>query len=223
MRLSLLCLSIFIAVYSFVASAQTTLDPVQRRQQLNSLLTEYSKRFLNGKYVSNKNQIQSFNALQDALAAELKKSGNLKPVLTVTNDYEKALTINLYAFIDEKNTFVGFFHEKSYYYDEEERSYLRFSNQQAIDQGLKFIPVNGSHAVIVKGHYFTPEKGGTIQVSYLKDLQENQWGAVNLFLLNRGSGWSFFNLQYVAVTKAFVRAWSSIFPPNGGVREIVIQ
>lgn len=210
-------------VFSIAASGQTKPELTQRRQQLNVLLTEYSKRYVNGKYVSNKNQIQSFNVIQDALAAELKKSGNLKQVLTVTNDYEKALTINLYAFIDEKNTFVGFFHEKSYYYDEEERSYLRFSTQQTIDQGLKFIPVNGSHAVIVKGHYFTPEKGGTVQVSYLKDLQENQWGAVNLFLLNRGNGWGFFNLQYAPVTKALVRAWSSIFPPNGGVREIVIQ
>lgn len=206
--------------YSDVVGTQTK---VIRSQQLNQLLLDYNKRFVNGKYVSDRKQIQDFNLKQDALATELKKSGNLKPVLFITNDFDDKLTVNLFAFIDENNNFIGFFYDKSNYYDEEERSYIRFSTIDMLTKGLNFVPVNGTHALVVKGHYFTPAQGGTLQFNFLKDLNAGSWGALNVFLLNRNQGWGLFNLQYQPVSRASVKTWSSVFPPNGGVSDIVIQ
>lgn len=215
-----------ISFVSFVPSAFAQ-PPVKStsviRQQLNQLILDYNKRFVGGKYVSDKTSIRDFNTKQDAVAARLKQSGNLRRILFITNDHEENLTVNLYALIDENNKLTGLFYEKSYYFDEEERSYIRFSTIETVAQGLKFVAVNGTHALIVKGHYFTAEAGGTLQFNYLKDLKANLWGALNLFMVNRTQGWALYNTSYQVVTTASVATWSSLFPPNGGVRDILVQ
>lgn len=190
-------------------------------QRLNQLFSDYGKRFVNGKYVSNAKQIQDFNSKQDAFALAQKQSGNLKQILFITNDFEKDLIVKLYALVDEKSNLLALFYEKTSYYDEEGRSYLRFFPLPTLADGIKFVPVNGSHALIVKGHYFTPDKGGTLQFNYLKDLRSNSWGALNLFLINRGKGWGLFNLQYQPMQSANVKTWTSFL--NGGVSDIVIN
>jgi len=228
---------IFLVIFQYLISVQATevpkttvlksASPVATtngvRQKIAQLFSDYNQRFANGRYVSNRDQIKTFNLKQDALFAELQKSGNLKKVLFITNDSDESLTVNLYVLFDEGNTLVGLFYEKSQYYDEEERSYLRFSTLPIIAEGLKFIPVNGSHALIVKGHYFTAEKGGTLQFNFLKDLNSNTWGALNLFLINRGQGWRLYNTQYQLLSEAYVTTWTSLFPPNGGVKDIQIK
>lgn len=211
----------FLGFFSGICFAQV--PDLTKKQQLNQLFVEYGNRFMNGKYISDKRQIQDFNFKQESLAADLKRSGNLRPIFFITNDFNTDLTVNLFALTDEQNNLLGLFYEKSNYYDDEERSYLRFFSLTTVADGLKFVSVNGSHALIVKGHYFSPNKGGTLQFNYLKDLRNNSWGALNVFLLNRGQGWELFNLQYQPVKNANVKTWTSFFPPNGGVTDIVIN
>lgn len=217
---------VLITLVGFVPSAfsQAPAKPKSViRQQLNQLIVDYNRRFVGGKYISDKSSIRDFNLKQDAVASQLKQSGNLRKVLFITNDHEENLTVNLYALIDENNALTGLFYEKSYYFDEEERSYIRFSTIEALTQGLKFVAVNGTHALVVKGHYFTAAAGGTLQFNFLKDLKAKTWGAMNLFLINRTQGWALYNQSYQAITTASVTTWSSIFPPNGGVRDINVQ
>jgi hypothetical protein len=194
-----------------------------RIDQMNQLFTDYNVRFVAGKYVSNSNQIRSFNLQQDALATDFKKSGGLQQVLLLTNDFDKSLSVKLYLLLDENNALFGVYYEKSSYYDEEERSYLRFKALNQLEAGLGFVSVNGTYALKVKGFYFKPNESATLQFAYLTDLKKNSVGSINLFILNRNNSWAIYNESYGIITQADVKTWSSFFPPNGGVKQIILR
>jgi hypothetical protein len=173
--------------------------------------------------VSNSGQITQFNILQDSAAQQFKKDLALVPLLLITNDFDKSLSVQLYLLIDENNSLVGFFYEKSNYYDEEERSYLRFKLMPEIEKGLGFVSVNGIHALQVKGFYFKPETGGTLQFGYLTDLKAKSVSAVNLFIMKKNNAWGAYNELDQQIHQAEVKTWSSFFPPNGGVNQILLK
>lgn len=203
--------------FSSIASHATALE------KLNSLFEEYNKRFASGHYVSDSSLIKAFNIKQDAMVAELKQSKNLQQVLFIQNSYDTALTVTVYTFSDEQNNLIGIYYDLSKYYDEETRSYLRFSHLEMVATGLNFVPVNGNYALIIKGFYFKPEAGGTLQFNYLKDLNKNSWGATNVFLIKKNNAWLLTDEKSTPVTLAYVKAWTSFFPPNGGVKEFILR
>lgn len=191
-----------------------------RIEQIGQLFSTYNQRFENGKYKSNSKQIKQFNLLQDNLAAQFKQNSALKKILYITNSYQQDLTVTLYALTNETNSLLGFYYEKSSYVDEEERSYLRFSTLKMAETGLNFVPVNGTHALIVKGFYITPESSMTLQFNYLENLKKNQWGTQNIFLLKKNNDWLLFTTEGKATTQAHIEVWTSIFPLNGGVKSV---
>lgn len=212
----LLFILLFLSIGSTQASATET-----HLSQLSQLFTDYNHRFSNGKYVSDQKQIQSFNLAQDNLVASFKSSGALRQILFIRNSYDTSLTVALYSLTDENNALLGFYYEKSNYADEEERSYLHFSTIKMIEAGIGFVPVNGSHALIVKGFYFKPDESATLQFNFLQNLKQNSWGHKNLFLLKKNNIWSLFSEQMAPVSQAHVDVWTSLFPPNGGVKDIL--
>lgn len=204
--------------FSFRSNADVT---ITRLSEISKLFADYNQRFSNGKYVSDKKQIQSFTVQQDSLVESFKSSGALTQLLFIRNSYDASLTVALYALTDENNNLLGFYYEKSTYVDEEEKSYLRFSTIKMIEAGIGFVPINGSHALIVKGFYVKPSESATLQFNFLQNLKQNSWGHKNLFLLKKNNIWSLFSEQLTPVSKAQVDVWTSLFPPNGGVKDII--
>jgi hypothetical protein len=214
-------LSLFFVVFLFLAVGSATASAATRLDEISQLFTDYNQRFLNGKYVSDQHQIQSFNAEQDNLVAAFKSLGALRQILFIKNSYDPSLTVSLFSLTDENNNLLGFYYEKSTYVDEEERSYLRFSTIKMIETGIGFVPVNGSHALIVKGFYFKPSESATLQFNFMQNLKKNSWGHKNIFLLKKNNTWSLFSEQMSAISEAYVDVWTSLLPPNGGVKDIL--
>lgn len=192
-------------------------------EKINSLFAEYNNRFATGQYVADQSLIASFNVQQDALVAELKQTNNLQKILFIQNSYDSALTVTIFAITDEQNNLLGLYYDLSKYFDEETRSYLRFNVLSMLTAGLSFVPVNGNYALVVKGFYFQPTIGGTLQFNYLKDLKKKIFGTANIFLLKKNNAWLLTNEKSTPVTLAYIQAWTSFFPPNGGVKEFILR
>lgn len=208
----------FLAALCFAVIGQAE---VPRAEQLKQIFAEMSRRYTDGKYVTDNNLITEFNLKQDAMVSALKNNGGLKKVLFIKNDYRPQLTVTLYAFIDEEDRFLSVYWDKSEYYDEEERSYLRFANAPMLARGLKFVPLGGSHALVVNGLQFEAATGGTLQFNYLKDYQADAWGITNLPLLRKNNSWGIYNENLILVTEAMVKSWTGFF--NGGVSEFILR
>jgi hypothetical protein len=190
---------------------------------LNQLFVNYNKRFSTGSYVSNPQLMREFNLQQDGLVAELKKNSALKKLISITNDYDKSLSVQLYILVKEDNSMLGLYYEKSTYASEEERSYLRFKVLSDLEKGIGFISVNGSYALVVKGFYLKPEISATLQFNYLTDLRNNKISSLNVFIQKKNNSWALYNQNNQVIQAAEVKTWSSIFPPNGGVKQILLK
>lgn len=206
-----------ITVFSSLVFAES------RLQKLNSLYSLYAERFNSGKYVSSPEQISSFNKAQDNLKNEMLSAGALKKTVVVHNDYETDLVISLYTLSSEDGKLLALYREKSKYYDEEERSFLRFTSLDRLSDGIQFIRLNEGYAIQLKGFYFNPTTGGTLRINYLTNLNQNKFSALDLFVVKGVSGWQFVTSESKSVNEIFVKTWKSIFPPNGGVKELVLN
>lgn len=203
-------------MFTSCAFAETHLE------KLNLLFQKYSERFDSGKYVSRPEQIASFNKAQDYLRDEMLATGALKKILTVNNDYEKDLVVSVYAFSDERGNLLALYREKSKYYDDEERSFLRFTALERLSDGIRFIRLNSGYAVELKGYYFNSQSGGTLRVNYLTNLNQNTFSYLDLFVV-KNKDWEFVTSDKKSVSGILVKTWKSLFPPNGGVKELVLN
>lgn len=201
----------------------TTAFSATRVEQLNQVFANYNKRFTTGAYVKNSNLANEFTSSQETFVAQMKSIGALKQILVINNDYDNSLIIKLYLLTDEQNSILGFYHEKSSYASNEERSFLRFRLPSVFEQGVGFIRLDSGYALTVKGFYFKPDTSATIQFVYLTDLIKSSVGVLNLFLLKKNEAWGFYTEQYQPVQSAFVKAWTSLFPPSGGISSVVLN
>lgn len=208
---------VLVTLLASSAFADTRID------KLNLLFSEYNKRFTSGVYVSNQQQINSFNSQQDAFAADIKNTRGMQSALQITNDYDASLSVQLYLLFDDSLNLLGFYYEKSTYDSEEERSFLRLKLLADLEKGVGFVPVNGAHALTVKGFYFKPSTGGTLQFAYLTDLKNKSYAAVNIFVIKKDQAWGLYNEAYQPVSWADVITWTSFFPPNGGVKQVLLK
>ena len=212
----------FILPFAFIifglSMAQAT-----RVDELNQVFANYNKRFATGVYVKNPALATEFTTVQENFAAKLKASQILKPILVIRNDYDTSLVVTLYVLMDEQNNLLALYHEKSTYNSAEERSFLRFRLPAAFEKGVGFIAIDGGYALNVKGFYFKPDTSATIQFNYLTDLRNKTTSTINLFLLKKNNTWDFYTEKYQLVRSADVQTWSSIFPPNGGVKAISLK
>lgn len=207
----------------FLLFQSLTVFAATRADQINDLFNNYRKRFSSGSYVANSQLAREFTLKQEALADTFKKTLALKPLLTITNDFDANLSVQLYIMINDDNTMMGFFYEKSSYADEEERSFLRFKLLSDLEKGLGFVSVRGIYALNVKGFYFKPATSGTLQFIYLTNLKNKTTAAINLFVIFKNGSWDLYNESYQAVRSAEVKTWSSFLPPNGGVKQIILN
>ncbi len=201
-----------------LSTAQAT-----RVDELNQVFANYNKRFATGTYVKNPALATEFTNIQESFAAKLKASQALKPILVIRNDYDSSLVVTLYALMNEQNNLVALYHEKSTYNSNEERSFLRFRLPAAFEKGVGFIAIDGGYALNVKGFYFKPDASATIQFNYVTDLRNKTTSTINLFLLKKNNTWDFYNEKYQVVRSADVQTWTSLFPPNGGVKSISLK
>lgn len=192
-------------------------------RQLNQLFSDYNKRFVDGSYVKNTQQIQMFTKQQESLAAQLKASQSLRKVLVINNDITSALVITLYALVDDKNSLVGIYYEKSAYLSDNDKSFLRFRLISHLKDGLGFISVNGSHALTVKGHGIPTDGSAKIQFIFLTDAQSKQTSTVHLHLRRNNNAWNFFATNNRPASLAKVHTWTTLSPVNGGVRRITLE
>lgn len=212
----------FILSFAFIILGLSTAK-ASRVDELNQVFANYKKRFASGAYLKNSALATEFTAVQENFAAKMKASQALKPLLVIRNDYDTSLVVTLYVLMDEENNLVAFYHEKSTYYSAEERSFLRFRLPAAFEKGVGFIPIDNGYALNVKGFYFKPDTSATIQFNYVTDLRNNTTSAINLFLLKKNNTWDFYNEKYQIIGLAEVQTWTSIFPPNGGVKAISLK
>ncbi len=192
-----------------------------RADQLIEIFNQFNRRYTSGHYVADVGLANDFTAKQEAMVNGLKKSGGLKKILTIENDYLVDLNITAYAMLDEQNRFIAIYWDKSKYTSEEERSFLRFASIDLFSKGLPFVPISGTHAVVVKGFHFNSYEGGTLQFIYLKDFQHKTMGTINLFLLIKNKAWGIYSEQQVPVTSCMVKTWTGFL--NGGVKEIILK
>ncbi|GIL18614.1 MAG: hypothetical protein BroJett040_23650 [Oligoflexia bacterium] len=203
------------------ANIQSSTPFLSRIEELRDLYADYNKRFDQfGRYRSDEQQIHNFNLKQDAFVERWKALGAMNEVLLVENDYQKDLWVRLNVLQDEMGNLIGFFYEKGKYYDDEERSYLRAISLNALVKGIGFVPVMKAPALVVKGFYFAPEVGGTLQFQYLQDFSANSWGVAHLFCRKINGMWILQDEKYQQIRRAFIRTWTRWLPPNGGVRDI---
>jgi len=212
----------FILSFIFVLFGLSTAQ-ASRVDELNQVFANYNKRFATGAYVKNSALATEFTAVQESFVAKLKASQVLKPLLVIRNDYDSSLVVTLYILMDEQNNLLALYHEKSSYNSIEERSFLRFRLPAAFEKGVGFIAIDGGYALNVKGFYFKPESSATIQFNYITDLRNKTTSTINLFLLKKNNTWDFYTEKYQIVRSADVQTWSSIFPPNGGVKAISLK
>ena len=208
---------IFIGFFSSLVFAESNL------QKLAFLNNEYAKRFSSGKYISNPEQIISFNKLQDNFRNEMFSNGSLKRILVFRNDYETDLMITLFALSKEDGSLLAIYREKSKYYDDEERSFLRFTGLNSLSDGIQFIRLNKGYAIQLKGYYFKPQTGGTLRIQYLTNMNQNTFSSLDLFLQKNTGAWGFSTVDKKIIKEMFVKTWKNIFPPNGGVKELVLN
>lgn len=209
-------------IFGILLVPQVTLAQ-NRMAELSHIFSQYGERFVDGKYNPDVKKATAFTELQETFVSRMKSEGALTPLLTVTNSFNTSLWVKLWAHKDEKNHLLSIYWEKSKYFDAEERSYLRFLTFQRVSEGVKFIPVLKSHALHVKGYYLNREKGGTLQFIFLQNLKNNSWMKKDLFLLFQDNTWKLFNTNMKAVASAHVEVWTSLFPPNGGVQDVLIK
>lgn len=213
--------NIFISfILAFIAF---TTAQAARVDQLNQVFANYNKRFATGSYVKNAALAAEFTNAQEAFVAQLKAAKILKPILVITNDFDDSLVVTLFVLVDENNSLLAFYHEKSTYSSQEERSFLRFRTPATFEKGVGFIAIDGGYALNVKGFYFKPQTSATLQFNYLTNLKKKTTSALNLFLLKKNNSWDFYTEQYQLVRTADVKTWSSLFPPNGGVESVQLK
>lgn len=210
-------LSFVLLIASFSVAHATRVD------ELNLVFANYNKRFATGAYVKNPAFANEFTLAQENFAAKMKASNALKPILVIKNNYDSSLVVTLYVLMDEKNNLVSLYHEKSNYSSSEERSFLRFRLPAAFEKGVGFIAIDGGYALNVKSFYFKPDTSATIQFNYITDLRNKKVSTLNLFLLKKNNTWDFYSEKYQLVRSVDVQTWTSLFPPNGGVKAITLK
>lgn len=196
-----------------------------RYQALTELYQIYNQRFdSQGKYRANPRLAEQFTLAQEGFAKKMKDEGALQEILFVENSFNKDLWVRLYVFQDESGRLLTIYWEQGQYQDAEVRSFLRFRNLRELEQGLRYVPVLSTYAVIFKGTALSEVHGGSVQIEYSTNLRQNITEKVDMVLFRGREGrWILHSPLGQLVNRAWLDIWIQFLPPNGGVRSIQLK
>jgi hypothetical protein len=191
---------------------------------VNSIGTEYSKRFSSGRSVLTPKSRDEFIAKQSGLIAKLKREGKMKRSIRVLNSFRSSLVYTA-SIVQENGRFVGIVIEKSKYDNKDDQAGLWIYSVSQLKRGRSLFNSGGVDFIAVRSGSMSAENGGEIYVKYPTNVKSNTFGETGISVVKSPTGeFNFFTLNRSAFSQIMLNIWVNPFDgPNYGISRVVIR